>query len=129
MKSGAGFLVLISIVRLSIAFMLSITATLPEKGAGLLGISLARVSEKITSSDVSGLPSWNLTPSRSLICHVTGSTLVQDTASAGSILIAGSVCTRRSKTCMAMFWLLPVRENCGSIADGSVALPRIRSAA
>ena len=30
---------------------------------------------------------------------------------------------------MAMFWLGPVRENSGSIAEGSLAVPMMRSAA
>ena len=47
--------------------------------------SIARFSEKTTSSAVSGEPSWNLTPWRSLNCHTVGSAVTpHDVASAGS---------------------------------------------
>ncbi len=47
----------------------------------------ARSSEKTTSSALNGLPSWNLTPWRSLNSHTAGSSVTfQETASVGRIL-------------------------------------------
>ena len=78
---------------------------------------------------MSGAPSWKVTPERSLIRQVVGSTFCQDSASAGVTCRFGSGAIRRSKICAATFWLLPVREKCGSRAEGSVELPITRSAA
>ena len=43
----------------------------------------SRSSVYLTSSASNALPSWNVTPSRSVSSHVTSSTTVQDVASAG----------------------------------------------
>ena len=65
-----------------------------EKGDGLLGTSGTRSIDATTSAAVKSLPSWNLTPRRSLNSQVSGSTIFQDSASPGIGLWRSSRSTR-----------------------------------
>ena len=78
---GLGPLVVNSTVRSSIFF------GMPDALAYARSCDVserARSKLNTTSSAVNGVPSWNLTPGRSLKRHVVGFTVVHDSASAGS---------------------------------------------
>ena len=87
-QSGSGFLVTMRIVRGSTTCTASIVAK-PGLHDRLAGDHL-RSSVALTSSAVSGAPSWNFTPGRSVNSHVVSFTLFHDVASPGWSLSAVS---------------------------------------
>ena len=92
-----------------------------ENGPGLFGTCGTRSIENATSSAVSSLPSWNLTPLRSLYSHVVSSIAFHDVASPGIIRESGSICTSLSKMCSAMLLFGNRLKKCGSIDVTSAA--------
>src|SRR5688572_29817203 len=82
----------------------------------------------LTSSDVNSLPSWNLTPRRSLNSQVVSLTMRQDSASAGWGCMFSSRKTSGLKMCWASAPLLSKLAKCGS-TDSDSELSPIRSSA
>jgi hypothetical protein len=73
--SGTGWLVTISTVRSSVA--LAWIVVLPNKRIVSRHASSGtnwRLSALTTAAALNGVPSWNFTPSRSVMRHVSGST-------------------------------------------------------
>src|SRR5256884_9188795 len=103
-----------------IAFVYAVT------GPGLFGTFGTRSIENTTYSAVSSLPSWNLTPLRSLNSHVLSSTVFHDVARPGIIFESGSICTSLSKMCSAMLLFGNRLKKCGS-ADVTSAATAILS--
>ena len=83
--SGCGAAVLNLIVYGSTISMPVIAFVYAENGPGLFGTVGTRLIENATSSAVSSLPSWNLTPRRSLNSHVFSSSAFHDVATPGII--------------------------------------------
>src|ERR1700687_521802 len=99
--SGYGVAVLNRIVYGSTTVISLICLVYAVKGDGLLGTSGTRSIDATTSAAVKSLPSWNLTPRRSLNSQVSGSTIFQDSASPGIAFWRSSRSTREAKICAA----------------------------
>ncbi len=90
---GLGPLVVNSTVRSSIFFGMPAAF---EYARSCDVSARARSKLNTTSSAVKGVPSWNLTPGRSLKRHVVGFTCVHDSASPGTCFSCLSRTTRNS---------------------------------
>ena len=86
------------------------------KLAGLPGTLGARPMVKTTSSAVKGVPSWKVTPGRSLISHVVGATGCQLSAKPGEGRPLLSLITSGSKIWLVSAVLGERSWKCGSMA-------------
>jgi hypothetical protein len=75
------------------------------------------------------LPSWKITPDRSLNSQVVSPTVFQLSASHGKSFVFGSRLVSRSKMCVATVLLGAALKKCGSIEVAGAARPMRSSAA
>ena len=128
-SSGVGWSVWMCSVCGSTTSVCLTDRTKLASGPGLFGTSRARLSENATSSPVNGVPSWNVTPSRSLTSQVSGSSSFHETARLGWMRSIESNSIMLSNMFSAVATSLPRSENCGSSEFCSVARPIVSSAA
>src|SRR5690606_632272 len=89
--------------------------------------SKMRSSDALTASALKSVPSWNLTPSRSLNSQVVSSTALNSVANKGTMLPSLSKSVRRSKICdVALFDAVSLTP-CGSSVGASAGVTYTRS--
>src|SRR5512141_1154281 len=111
---GLGALVLTTMVRSSTFCTDSMPRVNWAKELGELGTLGTRSMVKITSSAVKGVPSWKVTPGRSLNSHVRLSTSFQEVASDGTTCSLSSYSTSLSKKYCIDELVGKAAKKCGS---------------